>query len=969
MMPPVKLVQGFAPQDVWRGAILPWLAQASKEAWTRTLPTVVLTPSRQHGFFVKSLLLEHGIALAGVHFWTPGECRDALVTRLKHRPVAGVREHLHLLLAAAAEPEPSPLARSVARDPSGLMRALDALSAAGLAWEELPHPSLHPVIARFRKSLDRLGWTTVQHIDRLLTEHEGKALDRLLVVGFDGAHWPLWNLLQAAVAAANAATVCLAAPRIKSENLDQAWIGSWEERHGAAEPVAGDTEPGPFAPLAERMENPESATKVPHGALIRIGYDLREQARAAAAQVLAFLCDDPPERIGIVVPGYGALSREIAAELLRHGVVFNDTIGFQSAPAPLETGWRAWLALQAAPDLGALLEFIKHAPDRSPAPYEHVADALVRASHETLVHDLTVLAAYLRDASRETDRAIGTWLTGLDLLPDRAPFGDFVKSTQSALPLFGDAERTYAVRAHAAAVGAGFDATIDRSTYLSWLETVSQASFRVRDPASTHPFARVHLLTYAQAEGQGWSHLVLAGLNESVWPPRQDPVPFLSDATIDAFNKSAVQQGRQGEGHTTVKPGRALMPGPTQRRALLQRQLYSLVESARHGLCLTASLTDEADPSRHLLPSEYLTYLHFIQHGESLSEERAAFLQRETKTWIEPLAPARTKIDVAPVRAAYVARRTMGQPFGPFEFAPKRAPTVSAVISCQRWESVVRSPALQWLDLYCGCRCLDLDPTEDGRELTRGSWIHRWLGHAIGPARHGASPWPDSASLFGRLDKAAAETYDRVAAAYTGARRKVPLRLIAALRDARWMALGLAREIEAVRGWPEVFTERELPEGLACDTGDGTLKLVGRMDLLLVRGKKSAWIVDFKTGATKVLTGKTFPNRIKDGGGVQLALYVLAVRELGVGDVMASLQVPNQGAAPQIALADVLACADAWRELCRMQDTGIFGMREELRPEYGHGAAFPLATLAIDKDILDEKWAFTHPALSGGEEA
>jgi hypothetical protein len=46
-----------------------------------------------------------------------------------------------------------------------------------------------------------------------------------------------------------------------------------------------------------------------------------------------------------------------------------------------------------------------------------------------------------------------------------------------------------------------------------------------------------------------------------------------------------------------------------------------------------------------------------------------------------------------------------------------------------------------------------------------------------------------------------------------------------------------------------------------------------------------------------------------------------------------------------------------------MQHTGIFGMKGEIRPAFGYSAPYPLATLAIDNDILEDKWAATHPAL------
>jgi hypothetical protein len=38
-------------------------------------------------------------------------------------------------------------------------------------------------------------------------------------------------------------------------------------------------------------------------------------------------------------------------------------------------------------------------------------------------------------------------------------------------------------------------------------------------------------------------------------------------------------------------------------------------------------------------------------------------------------------------------------------------------------------------------------------------------------------------------------------------------------------------------------------------------------------------------------------------------------------------------------------------------------MKGEIRPAFGYSARYPLATLPIDNDILEDKWAATHPAL------
>ena len=52
-----------------------------------------------------------------------------------------------------------------------------------------------------------------------------------------------------------------------------------------------------------------------------------------------------------------------------------------------------------------------------------------------------------------------------------------------------------------------------------------------------------------------------------------------------------------------------------------------------------------------------------------------------------------------------------------------------------------------------------------------------------------------------------------------------------------------------------------------------------------------------------------------------------------------------------------------------MQATGIFGMKGPLRSAFTFTKDYPLATLAIDPEIIDERWEQTHPDLALEEES
>jgi hypothetical protein len=133
--------------------------------------------------------------------------------------------------------------------------------------------------------------------------------------------------------------------------------------------------------------------------------------------------------------------------------------------------------------------------------------------------------------------------------------------------------------------------------------------------------------------------------------------------------------------------------------------------------------------------------------------------------------------------------------------------------------------------------------------------------------------------------------------------------------------------------------------------------------------------VDYKTGKRSSLRSSQWKSteeirqgvlgKFLKGDGVQVALYALALHQLGADDIGISLLARGLDlSAPQLTLPEIAGHDDFWRELASMQRTGVFGMRGYIRSEFGFTGDYPLATLAIDYDLLETKWPLTHPGFS-----
>ncbi len=668
------LLIAASPEAAWQGGLANWFARVAAQAWQAEHPAVVVVPTRGQAQALKARLLEAGLSALGLQFVTPPHLRVLLAGASEILPPP--REHLRLLLALAAEEqlavrslsEAERLAAiSVRRTPDHLLHLLEQLSAADSDFQKIDLPAFRPVVRKFRAHLAAARFDLFPEADRKTlarSERTAPLISHLLVAGFNGAHWPLWHLLCAAVHAAKSATVVLQYPREPAADLDAAWVGTWEETFGEAQPIETESEP-----VASERET-----------LFLAGMDTREQAEAIAAAAHRFLAEENCTRLGIVVPTTGALSRLIAAALTRQGIPHYDAMG-QMAPGLFEASdfW-SWMELQRTPRLHALLRFLTALPGEhslfEKISRRQIADALNKALGDLALDDLAVLATFARGRDAKGELISGA-LAAIHFLPDHATFAEFLRDTSEAFTRLGWSERWREIEQRTAWT-AHVTSKFSRTLFLQWLEEIA-VSFRVtRDLIGQHPYARVQILTPAQAEDQSWSHLILAGLNESSWPAsaRGD---FLPATQIDALNQSvqkinraATRRGSQGEGHVAVREGATLFLGAVQQRQLALAQFNSLIESARHGLALAANVVQEATPERISNPSEFFSRIYYEVHREP---DRAIHHARAPRSHARlvgsgsnPHRPIADTPGVLQTRVAYDARRTL-EPSGEYDFA------------------------------------------------------------------------------------------------------------------------------------------------------------------------------------------------------------------------------------------------------------------------------------------------------------
>jgi len=638
-----------------------------------------------------------------------------------------------------------------------------------------------------------------------------------------------------------------------------------------------------------------------------------------------------------------------------------------------------WLELQERPQLEPLLRFLEHSPAATalfaPLSLHKIQKSLKRACGDILINAVDVLREYCWSKSEEAEyQAIAAWLSTIRLLPERATFKEFLTTSSEIFRAFRWTQRVAELNRLARGWSEKFSQGLAREHFLRWLTEIFAESSISRDACGDHSYARVQLLRYDEAEFGSWSHVIFAGLNEGVWPPRDDKSPFLSDDRIAEINRRNTQESdRFGVGQQIAREGTALCVGAGQRRALALRQLLNAIESTTQAIGVAAERYTQSPREQAVNPSEFFARLYFNAHGEALSQDDIACLQQRTSDWLAKLDLFKSakpdEIEVKQTEIAYRMRRTPDAEFGEYEFAFRKGspPPEQISLSATDMANLLQRPALVWMKVFLGVASEELDVSS--WSLATGQWVHRWLA-SIGAAREQRFvPRPAADEILKRITAAADDFRGEILAILNACgRTSAPDWWTSGWRNARHLAGKFARQVAATEDWPRLATEWRLgsPQVIRLDSGEELL-VRGRLDLILSRDERAdqIWIVDYKSGEAKPLRSgaRELRKQLSAGEGVQICIYALALRGDFV-DICASLLTREADLEPQVSLDEIVAANELWKEIARMEKTGIFGTLGEIRSEFTFTGDYPLATLPIDKYLLTEKWERTHPAFA-----
>src|SRR5438552_776764 len=444
----------------------------------------------------------------------------------------------------------------------------------------------------------------------------------------------------------------------------------------------------------------------------------------------------------LLFSGPGALPRLVATFLESAGIAHNDGIAHLAPSAFDDDAWRAWLELQQTPRLKPLFRLLRVIEGRifDELSVLKIEETLRRAYNDMLIDDIELLRDYCANGSDlRHGNAVARELEKIQVLPENATLAEFLSYTRTIFSKLRWREHWNELERLSRNWSDLLPGNFSKSSYLRWLRELLDVPTLERDDIGTQPYARVHLLAYGNAQGQPWSHLIFAGLNDEAWPALNDELAFIRDEQIDELNRQnktlnrrASKRGRQGEGHWSVREGKTLLLGANERRQIRRRQLLNLVESVTGGIGASANLYSAAQPGRIANPSEFFSWLYFTAHGRGVSQQTLQTLEQQTRARLKDWSPVDAQkvdsISVGRTRYAFDARR-QERPAGEYEFALKSAPEREIALRVTQWEQALRWPALVWMEIFLGVE--SSDDSGDAWPVATGQWVHRWLANSV----------------------------------------------------------------------------------------------------------------------------------------------------------------------------------------------------------------------------------------------
>jgi RecB family exonuclease len=917
MTPRLKLYRCI--EDAWNDGVRDWLEGAA----ARTLAgrrNWMIVANRGQIRWLRQKSLAAGITTVGVRYLDPHALRREMCAMVGLETVLLDGATLEFVLRISALRLEDVESRSVARNPSAYLRAMEELAFAGVE---------DGAIARELGS----GYAWAPGVDAALAKSAAPAPLACCCVGWDAANWEDANLLSAAVAWSKECELYVAMPRSVDEKLHQEWIGELEDRLGVAstECTAGDFKSA-NEELVERLEGADLGSDTALCVDFLIGQEWADEMNLVRDDVIAWLASSRNDaRLAVIAPRRSASSIHLVRLLTEAGIAVLDETGARQEP-PYDVQLQreivryhlldcdvdallGFIALLARCDAGAKLD-----PSSAQAWLRN-RFSQVQSRNSRLLVQADFSPSELSDALCKLVSRLGSWPAEITWPEARSQWEtilrEFEVTTAALEPLWSQT------------VGLLDKRRFPPRAFLEYLEALLSGS-QVQ-PVSDKAFARVIFTTFSKVHHQSFDRILLLDSNETIWPLRHEENPFLDDQRRAELNRR--RKKRQGRLLLSFEHG-----------LIEQARFLDLIENCAGGIAFAATARDAADASREASLNSWATRV--------LAEMGSPVEWRKKVRVTEPAGVNLPPEEAGHLTAVHESRRNPCMPFDRYHFNLHECTYEAAWWNASKLDDALACPATFALSEILGVESGMAADFERKENWAVGILTHRWLTRALGGKDEFARIVVPK-DLDARIMQIRKAEEEKLADVFRPANLPLPLWWRSVLHKAAWAARACASAIskEPTEAW--FAMEKDLRAELQTDSGG--FKVRGRIDLMIADREAldgaTLKVIDFKTGKQQRPT----LTRLRNGTGLQFAAYHLMARALGALIVRTSQVNPERGEEEAFGPGDEAELRAAMGRLALLQRDLKFGQAAPARSDRETTEELPMATTPIDPRILEAK--------------
>ncbi len=957
----VELLALASARDAWDGLIKPWLSD--QDANSTSLPSVVLAPSQAVISFLKSRILSDSSACFGIHFWTPGVIRDILLKEFSATARLARAEDLALIARVALSEAKgrSPQAEACYRDPTGLIQLHDQLTGSGRPLDVVSEAAVFQILRLYDSKLRDSGLWSRQQADQWLQclEVSKPLFQSVLIWGFRSRDWEIKGLLDAAKKSSQKATMVF--PPVSGRYDEMAWLGTWEQSYGPSEFITvkdATSRPAVLSNSVESLNLLEDTDKA--RVTLHLASEPEEEAHIIFHQVVKWLQLPECTRLGIVLPAGSLLARRVSALLHTNGLPHHDSMGHFAAQPCVYQLLEAWAEWQVKANINSWISWCGIAAEKGLLDLTILEDIkyLTNKHNNKLLSNQYNILEHSLNESEEIPESVKDWLNQWSLLPSKEVLNIYLQLVSDTVNFIGIETEIRKLEARIATLSAKLGDRVERKVFIEWLVNNLRKPGRSRYQNACNVFAKIQILDPLTAQEDDFSHLILGGLNQGIWPATRSPNPYLVETAKTQLNIESLKRGSQGDGHWVMEYGWLWRNQDQKDEETLA--YYRLLEST-DTLTISAS-RDLVEGEGTSGPSELWWRTAYVLGGEIPDERRMSQMLEQSKACLFGIKTVDEFPPMDSTLRAWKARNDGSNPFGCYDCGYKSPPPGGIRLSATAWEQNFKNPLKVWLENHLKIKAEERFLELPNPNIVVGQWVHQWL---LANLNENFQPLPAGPYWRQQVEKASQQIRDKCQSCFDACSSPMPVWWLGYWQDALLKAQSFAEALSELRGWNECAAEISLPYDCVINfSEDGIFPVHGRMDLLLRRMHEGGYayqVIDFKTGKPKSVS----PEKLAEKGeGLQMALYILGL-EKQAEEVNGNLLHAGDSITPGLTPESFRGKSGFWKDLIRMQRNAILGTGFIPRNDYGIEWVPPMATLSVHKSLVQKRWELTYPGLPG----